>query len=156
MFHKKKSFITFHLRVIGTNNWVVHCCSFRATEYSPFTAIKNYQKFKQLIWRSPGHRSRKWSTCFGYSRTACCGVNKIPLRYMTQSKTGGLGYTFLPDYLRTAFLHVQIILPLAFLPGFLNSFDRENSFQSLSIEKRSALEWSKDSQVQYHGRQFCS
>lgn len=75
---------------------------------------------------------------------------------MAQSKTGGLGYTFLPDYLRTAFLHVQIILPLAFLPGFLNSFDRENSFQSLSIEKRSALEWSKDSQVQYHGRQFCS
>ena len=75
---------------------------------------------------------------------------------MTQSKKGGLGYTFLPDYLRTAFLHVQIILPLAILPGFLNSFDQENLFQSLSIEKLSALEWSKDSQGQYHGRQFCS
>lgn len=75
---------------------------------------------------------------------------------MAQGKKGGLGYTFLPDYQRTVFLQVQLILPLAFLPGFWNSFDRENSFQSLSIEKLSALEWSKDSQVQYHGRQFCS
>ena len=31
---------------------------------------------------------------------AGCGVNEIPLRYMAQSKKGGLGYTFLPDYLR--------------------------------------------------------
>ena len=75
---------------------------------------------------------------------------------MAQSKKGGLGYTFLPGYLRSVFLHVQLSLPLAFLPGFLNSFDQENSFRSLSIEKLSALEWSKDSQVQYHGRQFCS
>ena len=81
---------------------------------------------------------------------------------MAQSKKGGLGYTFLPDHPRSVYvstnclLHVQLILPLAFLPGFLNSFDQENSFQSLSIEKLSALEWSKDSLVQYHGRQFCS
>ena len=81
---------------------------------------------------------------------------------MAQNKKGGLGYTFLPDYLRTVYVSTNclfarpLILLLAFLPGFLNSFDQENSFQSLSIEKLSALEWSKDSQVQYHGRQFCS
>ena len=153
MFHKKL-FITFDLRVNDTNNSVVHCCSFRATEYSSFTAIKNFQKLNSWF---KGHQGIVVGyNISGSGRTAGCGVNEIPLWYMAQGKKGGLGYTFLPDYQRTVFLQVQLILPLVFLPGFWNSFDRENSFQSLSIEKLSSLEWSKDSQVQYHGRQFCS
>lgn len=46
---------------------------------------------------------------FASSRTAGCGVNEIPLRYMAQRKKGGLGYTFLLDYLRSVYVSTNCL-----------------------------------------------
>ena len=40
---------------------------------------------------------------------ACSGANEFPLRYMAQSKKGGLGYTFLPDHPRSVYVSTNCL-----------------------------------------------